>query len=253
MRRISTSRRLAGRVSSSPASAARISASAAYGLPPDRWWMRAISDSPSTDCGSPPSRSVSWARVSTRVIGTSCDLDDVRRPAYVLEPFAEHLVDLVGAERDDDREPLPVQRRAQVGEHLQRRDVGAVQVVEDEHGRLQLGGPVEHRGDRRDQPRLVRRPPPCGPRARAAAGRGRSGRDRAPWVRRSAAAGRSASAARPPAARTGCGPRGSRRPRPGRPRCGPGAGRAPRRAAGSCPRRPHPRRARPRAARRLRT
>ena len=83
-------------------------------------------------------------------------LDDVRCPAYVLQPLAEHVVDLVGAEGDDDGEPLPVQRGAEVGEHLERRDVGAVQVVEHQHGGLQLGGPVEHRGDRRDEPGLVR-------------------------------------------------------------------------------------------------
>ena len=84
-------------------------------------------------------------------------LDDLRPPAYVLEPFAEDLVDLVGPERDHDGEPLPVQRRAQVGEHLEGRDVRAVQVVEHQHGRPQLGGPVEHRGDGGDQPRLVGR------------------------------------------------------------------------------------------------
>ncbi len=75
--------------------------------------------------------------------------------AYLLEPFTEDLVDLVGTEGDHDGQPLPVQRRAQVGEHLQGRDVRAVQVVEHEHGRLQLRGPVEQRRDGRDQPGLV--------------------------------------------------------------------------------------------------
>jgi hypothetical protein len=86
------------------------------------------------------------------------DLDHVRRPADVLQPFAEHLVDLVRPKGHDQGEVLAVQSRAEVGQHLQGRDVGAVQVVEHQDGGPDRRGAVQQGGDRGDQAGLVGRP-----------------------------------------------------------------------------------------------
>ena len=83
------------------------------------------------------------------------DLDDSAGPSAVGQPLAEQVTRLVGTVGDDDGEPLLVERRAEEGQHLEGRDIGEVQVVDDEQGGPQLGGAVEDGGHRRDQPGLV--------------------------------------------------------------------------------------------------
>ena len=177
------------------------------------------------------------------------DLRGQRRPAAVLQPLREGVAHLVLPVGHHDRESLLVKAGAGVRQHLQGGDVGPVHVVEHHHRRRHLGGPVEHRAHRGDEPRLVGHRvgprPELGQQQRQVARVGTENlRDPVPRQPR-----RAASAGRRPAGRTASVRRGSPHRRRGRPASRRAAGPAPRRAGGSCPSRPHRVRAPPAARR----
>ena len=158
--------RRSGRAGRPVASPAARSSSAKNGLPSDRRAMR----STSAGAAELPWIAASWSASSPRSKRSSQDVLDARQALHLGEPRSERMaaMELVGAIRADDEDPLVTETAREEGEEVAGRAVGPMQVLDDEHDRAALPETFQEGEEAVEQPclgplRPVRRPPvpPC--------------------------------------------------------------------------------------------